>query len=468
MAPLRLEQLLNPLPESPFCRSESSLAATRIEHNIQLNGRTTLKTLYHYPVDKVIQYPETSEEMGGGNIGHLFTMSSGKQVYNPLKDFAYSLGDPGSAGRKNVHIYLLQDDCGKPVPCQRVYRQGVKVCPYVPADHRDRRHTGASRHSLELQLQEERALAAEPTPGQDLFQKTLALWVAIRDGGCPHERQEDTFYSDAEQAWNTRRDITPTKACRRQHIAKKCHGRIEMRWSSNLGKPYIAYKCLLISFTYALPFHLYRCQHYSIHSKKHYVNHAISDGMYNLDYLAALCQADTAAINFWEQKVQQEGFGPLVPCSHVRNHSSIKVNCHGTMFMTEMINVLCDSKITAYIPLPEYWEVCPKVLVVCCSPHTHPIPLPATTPDPLKCQLTQMLQDMGPDLPDLTPRCLLRHPLFRSFLRKSLPDFPHPMATDLHPSLANLDHLASLINTSVKRQFPEGTGLQGKTLTPPS
>ncbi len=133
--------------------------------------------------------------------------------------------------------------------------------------------------------------------------------------------------------------------------------------------------------------------------------------------------------------------------------------------MTEMSTVHCESKITAYIPLSEYRHACPKVLVICHSPHSHPIPLPATTPDPLKRQIAQTLSAMDQDLPDLTPRRLLRHPLFRTFLKKSLPDIPHPMATDLHPSLANLDHLASLINMAIKHQFPQGTGWEGTILT---
>ncbi len=68
---------------------------------------------------------------------------------------------------------------------------------------------------------------------------------------------------------------------------------------------------------------------------------------------------------------------------------------------------------------------------------------------------------MEHDLPDLTPRCLIHHALFQAFLKTSLPDIPYPMATDMHPSLANLDHLGSLINHAIKQQFPAGTGWQG-------
>ncbi len=193
MVRLTLEQMLNPLPESPFCQSESSLAATHVEYNIQLNTHSKLKKLYHYPIDKIIQYPETSET-SNATIGHLFTMSSADAVYNPLKDFAYSLGEPGSAGRKNVFVNPLKDSKGVKVPCQRIYRtctyssspalpptnhrasgQGVKVCPYVPTHRFKQFHTSASRESLELQLQAERDLAAERTPEQISFSKDISF-----------------------------------------------------------------------------------------------------------------------------------------------------------------------------------------------------------------------------------------------------------------------------------------------------
>ncbi|SJL06250.1 uncharacterized protein ARMOST_09586 [Armillaria ostoyae] len=126
-----------------------------------------------------------------------------------------------------------------------------------------------------------------------------------------------------------------------------------------------------------------------------------------------------------------------------------------------MSQISCTSKITVYVPLPDYHKDCPKVLVVCCSSHSHPIPLPSTTPALLKRELQNLLQDFDQDLPDLTPRRLLRHPLFRSYLKKALPHISFPIGMDLHPSLANLDHLASIINHAVKNQYPEGTGWSG-------
>lgn len=61
------------------------------------------------------------------------------------------------------------------------------------------------------------------------------------------------------------------------------------------------------------------------------MNRAVSDGMYNLDYLSALCRGDTAGIALWEQMAQDQGYGPLVPCNHTQNHSSVKVNCRASI-----------------------------------------------------------------------------------------------------------------------------------------
>ncbi|PBK84530.1 hypothetical protein ARMGADRAFT_943245 [Armillaria gallica] len=70
------------------------------------------------------------------------------------------------------------------------------------------------------------------------------------------------------------------------------------------------------------------------------------------------------------------------------------------------------------------------------------------------------------DLPDITPHRLLCHPLFCTYLTTQLPDIPQPMAMDLHPSLANLDHLDTLINIAIKQEHPEGTGWNGMFLHP--
>ncbi|KAK0434844.1 hypothetical protein EV421DRAFT_1909145 [Armillaria borealis] len=436
-------------PETSSDFADSSPQSVR--ENVSLNNTTTLQKLYQYGPGATVHYPETSDH-SDHPIGHLFTMSSTSDIYSPTKDFSYSLGAPRGS-RKPVYVSLLTNMSDNLVPCEKVLAtcQGLKICPFVQ-NIGSNSHTHASSKALHEQLVHDRSLLAEPTPEHIYFQKTLSLWVAIRDGGCPYPPQEVTIYSPSETTLNKERDRTPTKARRGQHIKPKCQGRIVIKESS-LGYLYIA------------------CEHYhSLKSRKHFVNRTVTDGPYNAEYLFALITNNVASIRYWELHAQQQGYGPLMPCNHIQNNSqaSISILAHShrssvnqTMYMTEMVRQTCEAKFSTYIPLPGYRDQCSKVLVVCHSPHRHPIPLPSTTPEPIKQSLRAMLLTLGQDLPDMTPRRLLRHPLFRAYLTTQLPNIPQPMATDLHPSLANLDHLDALINIAIKQEYPEGTGWDG-------
>lgn len=99
----------------------------------------------------------------------------------------------------------------------------------------------------------------------------------------------------------------------------------------------------------------------------------------------------------------------------------------------------------------------------CLSRCTHP---PDTPPDQnpprIREEIFELLITLDHDLPDLTPRRFLRHPTTHAFLRKRLPDIPNPTLLDLHPSLANRDHICSYILQAQQDGFPEGTGWEGQ------
>ncbi|KAK0437715.1 uncharacterized protein EV420DRAFT_1280541 [Desarmillaria tabescens] len=397
---------------------QSDPKALSESHNVMLNQATTLERLIHYHPSTTLQYPETTSSPNS-QIGHLFTVTKGSDIYNPLRDVAYSLGPPKGT-RKPVYVFPLADSNGCAVPCARIFTtcQGLKMCPFSDPQLVRRPHLQATSEALHQQLQQDRSLVVEPTPEQ-YFQKTLSLWVAIRDGGCPYPAQELTSYT---------------------------------------GYSYIVYVWLLFLplYQFSLSFGLLRsCEHYNSQSlKKHFVNRSITDGPYNVDYLFALLNDDHQTILYWEQYAKHHGYGPLVPCNHVQNVTSVKVNSHThcspkdlTMYMTEMVALSCNAKFTAYIPLPEYRDQCPHTLVVCHSPHNHPIPLPTTTPEPIRQSLKTMLLSLEQELPDITPRRLLQHPLFWSYLAVQIPDMPLPMATDLH--------------LAIVMQYPNGTGWNG-------
>lgn len=105
---------------------------------------------------------------------------------------------------------------------------------------------------------------------------------------------------------------------------------------------------------------------------------------------------------------------------------------------------------------------CPWALVISQYAHEHPIPIPSRTPPTILREITAILGRLGHALPDLTPRHFLRHPILQLFLKDRLPELSNPMLLDLHPSLANRDHLRHYINEVRDQFFPSGTGWEGR------
>lgn len=126
----------------------------------------------------------------------------------------------------------------------------------------------------------------------------------------------------------------------------------------------------------------------------------------------------------------------------------------------------CRCKFRVFEPLPEYRESCPRILVVCHGEHQHPIPLPSKTPPAIRSEIFSLLEAVEQDLPDLTPRRLIRHPATIAFLRQRLPHIHNPTLSDLHPSLANRDHIRTYILKAQEDIFPAGTGWKGNPFPP--
>ncbi|KAJ7776748.1 hypothetical protein B0H14DRAFT_2401533, partial [Mycena olivaceomarginata] len=83
------------------------------------------------------------------------------------------------------------------------------------------------------------------------------------------------------------------------------------------------------------------------------------------------------------------------------------------------------------------------------------------TPSHIRSKLMDLLKDLDDDLPDLTPRRLLRHPIIKVFLSKSLPTLFNPTLADWHVSLANRSHLKAYIRQAREFHYPFGTGWRG-------
>lgn len=137
-----------------------------------------------------------------------------------------------------------------------------------------------------------------------------------------------------------------------------------------------------------------------------------------------------------------------------RDHNNI-------LLQAEMLHLPCTTRFHIYEPIKEYRTACPYILVVVHGAHSHPIPLPKTTPPLIRGDIFRLLENLNEDLPDITPRSFLRHPTVQSYLRTKLPNVNCPTLSDIHISLANRSHLKAYITQVTAQRFPKGTGWEG-------
>lgn len=122
----------------------------------------------------------------------------------------------------------------------------------------------------------------------------------------------------------------------------------------------------------------------------------------------------------------------------------------------------CQAKFDIYVPIDVV--AVPQIVVICRNPHSHPPPAPIKTPPPLVNLFRSLLLDMDWELADATPRRIVCDSGFMKGLRTALGWTSHrsPDLADLHPSLANLDHVQRLIKNFRYEKYPMGTGFEGK------
>lgn len=73
-----------------------------IKHNVYLNHKTTISTLYTYKdVNTYLEYPESSDDKKP--VGHLFRLDP-HEWQNPAHNFAYSLGYPSGRTKSGEDI----------------------------------------------------------------------------------------------------------------------------------------------------------------------------------------------------------------------------------------------------------------------------------------------------------------------------------------------------------------------------
>ncbi|KAJ2911744.1 hypothetical protein MD484_g8674, partial [Candolleomyces efflorescens] len=429
--------------------------------NIKINRKTSLAKAFKYPVaGTIVEYPETVKN---GSIGHMFRMPDDVNSWvNPALSSAYAQGRPESRfSKKNiVSVSVLKDEDGNDVDCQVSHTtcQGLKICPFYNREKAAKEHTSASREALRTRLADDRSLRRtfnDSHSSWDLYgkllERTLSFFEALRSRGCGFPIHELTHREGFEHEEHSRLQEALEKG-RRGHPAKAtCSGRIvlEERLANN---------------------HIYlRCEHYNKHrNRDHYVS-SLADSLYDIRYLKALFTHNKELID----EIEEDLFifhnaGPSSTCSFTTNVSSVRVHCpfphrdlEGRLVRAELIRQTCECTFRYFQPTLENRKKCPWSLLTCHGPHTHPIPVLSKTPRVISSSILDLLRSMKDEIPDMTPRRFIRNPSVHSFLRNRLPSIQDPLLSDLHPSLANRDHLKNYI-TQVKAEFfPNGTGWKG-------
>ncbi|KAJ7587912.1 hypothetical protein C8J56DRAFT_1049975 [Mycena floridula] len=415
---MNIQSLLNPLTPSSN-PSMSTDPPTLLSSPPTLHPATwihLLSTLYHHPAGYVVEYPATSYSRDEtGSIGHLFELSP-QHWYNPAHDFAYSLGEP-KGSHKEIYTDILKNSTGESVPCVRLTRtcQGCKVCPFTMNNIKNSHHISVSSQDMQNQCETIQALR-HSTPLRHIAEATLGLYASFRDHGCYGPLSQPTQRSASELKEQDKILRTPTKAKRGATSKQTCQGRL--------------------------------------------VLHSIEENL-------IIQQKDHALTSVYENAMLQLGYGPLAPCTTIKNCSTQKVNCagqhrqaDGALLMTELSHLPCDSYFQIYQPWEAACSECPRILVVCLGHHKHPIPIPDTTPEQIQRNLMSFLQNMD-DLPNMTARRLIHHPAAQVWLRQHLPHIPHPVFVQIHPSLGNMDHLHNIVKTAKKAIYPHGTDWAG-------
>ncbi|KAL0955284.1 hypothetical protein HGRIS_004174 [Hohenbuehelia grisea] len=433
-------------PTSPESVPDNANQPIQVSYDVKLNRQTSLNILYTYAAGAMVEYPETT---GDGRIGHLFRLDPDAWE-RPDGAFGYSYGNPGGALlRDNPRsCSLLKRMDGSLVPCIEIHRtcQGCKVCPFASTDYTSAPHSKGSRYELLKQLSSQRQ-GQQSSAERTLFEQTLAYSVALQKHGCLAPENELTEYGQEEGPQREEWLMQVQKGQRGHESKSHCAGRIILQYDS-IGSPFVHRGGM----------------------RDHFVDFSIACGVYYLLYLVALFQRDHDTIKSIEALAHNSGFGPHHCHLAISNASSVRINCPnehrdtttGLLKIAEMKTLPCNSKLRIFEPLEEYRRDCPYVLIICNGEHEHPIPIPTKTPASVRNEIHTLLRSLDQDLPDLTPRRFLRHPTTMAFLANRFPGVQSPMLSDIHPSLANRDHLRAYIQHVQGILYPEGTGWEAE------
>ncbi|KAJ7232408.1 hypothetical protein C8J57DRAFT_1533133 [Mycena rebaudengoi] len=411
--------------------------------NVKINGITTLEVLYEYPVGYILEYPETSST---GSIGHLFCMDP-NDWQDPTLNIAYSRG--GNMAKQHPE-HLSSAISSSTLPGNElIVPNAIRLVRALDnADELGIPHTKATREDVRERLRKDREERLQyVSPSRDIFLKTLAYITAIQKLGCSRPLFEATGnISDTEAEMQEARELYLSQTQRGYRMEEGiCEGRVVFDYTDD-GRPYIS------------------CKHYNPKTNKDHLHDAsIGDGSYHIEYLEAIFCGDEQEAAQIEESAFNLGYGPLTDCSTVANCSQQKAYCpfphrdnKNNLVQPLMKRLPCTSKFRVFEPKQEFRTACPFILIVTHGPHPHPVPLPTKTPPKIRVQIFDLLGKLAEDLPNITPRRFIRHPIVQSFLASKFPLLVSPTLADWHVSLSNQLHIRAYIKQAIELVCPFG------------
>ncbi|TDL19151.1 hypothetical protein BD410DRAFT_727573, partial [Rickenella mellea] len=437
-----LDSILSPPVNSPSAPTASTttpappfISYKHGEPSIIFGDRSTrltkLECVYYHPRGSHVEYPISSAT---GHIGHVFAVDpKAADSMHPRMNLSYGLGPPKGA-HYDVTCDLLRDVFGTPVLCNSEHAtcQGVRICEHSDMASRSKPHMSASRKDLQERLTEDAHNVSAHTAQQQLFRKTIALKAALEQSRCGCQIDEPTEMSESErEAWDSWAE-TQQLARRGQPLPHQCQGQLVFDRDFR-GRP-----------------HYTRVQEVDV------------------GYLEALFEGNESELDRIEGEAQSMGWGPRTPCRTVANSNSAMAYCPcqhrrddrpGDIVRGKMVKMKCTARFQIFTP--NNLVLCPRIAIIASGTHCHPIPLPTKTPPVVENIILQLLEAIGLDLADATPRRFMRHAVVRAKLKQLLPHLPSPTLADLHVSLANKDHLRVYVDRMKDCHFPLGTDWKG-------
>ncbi|KAG8934916.1 hypothetical protein FRC01_012965, partial [Tulasnella sp. 417] len=461
----------NPQPSRAFTENEVTQGLHRLNQKIRLNH------IAHHPANAIVEYPETTDLLES-RIAHVF-MIDPDAFRNPLRNVQYSLDNCGQDN--NVKCRLLIDEtCDDPQG--RTFTSDVAHTFITPS-----------------RILPSHSPAEPPVAHKEVFEKTFGLFCSIMLEGCsaqplnveqdsesdtddegsqtglaeatiggspelaiasnkekdatPVEERPNADDCDSQLAVDDvrdpRSDLRPTRSKRKLG----CRGQIIAQKDKTTGKTFL------------------RCKFWKPFSENQ--NHFLLRSLHEHDfeYLCALIENNGAVIEEKEKAARKLGYGPLVPCTHTAEVRQVSEKClfwhrskaDGSLAPGCMIRPkpTCMSKLDTFIPLDLHRF--PYVVIVTSGAHNHPPPHPTKTPIIFVDFLRSLILEEGWKIADATPRRLITDGAFVARLRHILgwTATANPSLADLHPSLANLDHVSWLIKEIQRIHFPDGTDWAG-------